>query len=180
MAPALLATVLPDPTGWWISEKLDGVRAIWTGSRLISRNGKVFDAPKWFLAGLPRGIRLDGELFAGRGGFPRVVSAIQTKGGDWEGITYHVFDLAEAGPFEDRLQRLQSLTLPAHVHIVNHRPCVGDADLDATERDIVAAGGEGLVIRRPGSPYRPGRIGDVVKVKRIVADYDHPQRASYE
>ena len=38
-----------------------------------------------------------------------------------------------------------------------------------------ARGGEGLVIRRPGSKYRPGRAGDVVKVKRLVADIDRWQ-----
>jgi ATP-dependent DNA ligase len=40
---------------------------------------------------------------------------------------------------------------------------------------VVNAGGEGLVIRRPGSPYRPGRIGDVVKVKRLTVDVDRWQ-----
>jgi ATP-dependent DNA ligase len=26
-----------DPTGWWISEKLDGVRAYWNGKQFYSR-----------------------------------------------------------------------------------------------------------------------------------------------
>lgn len=38
-----------DPTGWWMSEKLDGCRAYWTGKRLISRTGKDWKAPPWFL-----------------------------------------------------------------------------------------------------------------------------------
>ena len=180
MQAQLLTSDIPNPAGWWVSEKLDGVRAIWTGTRLISRHGKVFSAPKWFTAKLPKGIRLDGELFAGRGNFARVVSAIQTKGGDWQGIEFHVFDLADVGAFEDRYSRLQSLSLPAHVAIVQHRVCGGFDDLDATQATVVAGGGEGLVIRRPGCKYRPGRMGDVVKIKRIVADYDHPQRGSYE
>jgi len=29
-----------DPTGWWISEKLDGVRGYWNGSKFLSRLGK--------------------------------------------------------------------------------------------------------------------------------------------
>src|SRR5438874_2417326 len=28
-----------DPAGWWLSEKLDGVRAWWTGTQFLSRNG---------------------------------------------------------------------------------------------------------------------------------------------
>ena len=43
-------------SGWLMSEKLDGVRAIWTGSKLIIRNGNEFHAPAWFLAQLPCGI----------------------------------------------------------------------------------------------------------------------------
>jgi DNA ligase-1 len=50
-----------DLAGWWLSEKLDGVRAYWDGQSLISRLGNRFHAPDWFLAGLPA-IPLDGEL----------------------------------------------------------------------------------------------------------------------
>ena len=31
-----------DIRGWWMSEKLDGVRGYWTGEQLVSRSGKVF------------------------------------------------------------------------------------------------------------------------------------------
>eukprot|EP00121_Abeoforma_whisleri_P016796 Awhi_evm1s15397 len=39
--------------GWFISEKLDGVRAYWSGHSFFSRNGNRFDAPKWFTEALP-------------------------------------------------------------------------------------------------------------------------------
>ncbi len=29
-----------DPSGWWISEKFDGVRAVWNKSEFVSKNGK--------------------------------------------------------------------------------------------------------------------------------------------
>src|SRR3954470_6697744 len=64
-APVLLAETwdgLLDPTGWWMSEKLDGLRAYWDGKRLISRLGNEFHAPDWFIKGLPSH-PLDGELF---------------------------------------------------------------------------------------------------------------------
>ena len=48
-APALLLAETwnesIDPTGWLISEKLDGARAWWDGSRFISRGGNPFHAP---------------------------------------------------------------------------------------------------------------------------------------
>src|ERR1700676_4826016 len=34
-----------DPTGWLLSEKLDGVRAYWDGKQLLSRQGNRFYAP---------------------------------------------------------------------------------------------------------------------------------------
>jgi len=116
---------------------------------------------------------MDGELWMGNGSFQRLASAIQTKGGSWSGVEYHVFDLAEAGTFEDRMDRLSKITLPRHVHIVTHRLCTGMADLDRMEREVVDHGGEGCVIRRPGCLYRPGRSGDVVKIKRLVKDVEH-------
>src|SRR5262245_12681473 len=42
-----------DPAGWWLSEKLDGVRAYWDGQKFLSRLGNVFHAPDWFTKGLP-------------------------------------------------------------------------------------------------------------------------------
>src|ERR1700688_4561798 len=39
--------------GWWMSEKLDGVRAYWTGKEFLSRLGNPLHAPDWFCAGLP-------------------------------------------------------------------------------------------------------------------------------
>ena len=57
---------VPDPAGWWISEKLDGVRAYWDGANFWSRNGNQFPAPAWFKAGLPTDQALDGELWCAR------------------------------------------------------------------------------------------------------------------
>src|SRR5688572_1079238 len=48
-----------DLGGWWMSEKLDGVRAYWDGRRFISRLGNPYVAPDWFVAGLPA-VPLDG------------------------------------------------------------------------------------------------------------------------
>lgn len=66
-----------DPTGWWMSEKLDGVRAYWTGERLISRTNKDWGPPKWFLDKLPKGFALDGELWRERDGFEELSGICQ-------------------------------------------------------------------------------------------------------
>ena len=60
-------------TQFWISEKLDGVRARWDGKQLISRGGHIFMAPTWFIQDFPEQ-PLDGELWMGRGLYEDVVS----------------------------------------------------------------------------------------------------------
>src|SRR4051794_15555261 len=67
-----------DPAGWWLSEKLDGVRAFWDGKQFWSRLGNPFHAPDWFVAGLPDA-PLDGELWLGRKQFQRAVSIVRRQ-----------------------------------------------------------------------------------------------------
>ena len=54
-----------DLSGWWMSEKLDGVRAYWDGKQFLSRLGNVYHAPDWFAEGLPE-VPLDAELTCSR------------------------------------------------------------------------------------------------------------------
>src|SRR5262245_49752082 len=94
--PLLLATTwdfAADPAGWWLSEKLDGVRAYWDGTKFLSRLGNVFHAPDWFVKGFPKE-PLDGELWLGRKTFQRAVSIVrrQDKSDHWKQIAYVVFD----------------------------------------------------------------------------------------
>src|SRR5262245_61120536 len=73
--PLLLAEswdTATDLSGWWMSEKLDGVRAYWDGKQFLSRQGNLYHAPAWFTAGLPE-VPLDGELWIDRKKFQRTV-----------------------------------------------------------------------------------------------------------
>jgi len=56
---------------WWVSEKLDGVRAIWNGEKLHFRSGKLISAPGWFTENFPEQL-MDGELWMGRGTFEKL------------------------------------------------------------------------------------------------------------
>ena len=51
-----------DPTGWYMSEKLDGIRAYWDGTQFWSKSGKLINLPDSFKEGLPD-FHLDGELW---------------------------------------------------------------------------------------------------------------------
>jgi len=42
-----------NPKGYWISEKFDGIRAIWRENNLFSRFGNKFDVPDWWKIKIP-------------------------------------------------------------------------------------------------------------------------------
>jgi DNA ligase-1 len=157
------------PDGWWMSEKLDGVRAIWDGENFRSRGGNIFHAPAWFKAGLPA-LPLDGELFVGRGKFNDAVSIVRSMTADWTPVRYLVFDLQAEGPTEDRQRMLLGLQLPAHVRIVEQVLCQSRDALHEFERDILNAKGEGVMLRAPRSPYEFKRSGHLRKLKRFIDD----------
>ncbi len=65
-----------DPLGWLMSEKLDGVRCYWNGSKMYSRNGNQFYPPSYFKKELPD-FPLDGELWTERNDFEKCVSIVK-------------------------------------------------------------------------------------------------------
>ena len=159
-----------DPTGWWLSEKLDGVRAYWDGQRFLSRLGNVYYAPDWFTAGLPR-TPLDGELWLDRKAFQRTVSIVrrQDQSDAWREIRFLVFDApGHGGAFEARVRHYHEYITGRRLEFVRahaHEPCRGVDHLRAELKRVEALGGEGLMLRRPGSAYEVGRSHSLLKVK---------------
>jgi len=171
--PLLLAENWDDSRnyrGWWISEKLDGVRAYWTGSQFLSRLGNVYHAPDWFVADLPD-VPLDGELWLGRKQFQRSVSIVrrQDKSDHWKEIRFLIFDApASTEPFEGRLDLLRDLSRGTgfkHAELHAHLECKGNAHLITELERVEALGGEGLMLRQPASKYEIGRSQTLLKVK---------------
>jgi DNA ligase-1 len=159
-----------DPTGWWMSEKYDGLRGYWDGQKLWSRKGNLIHAPDYFLAELPRDIALDGELWIGHGKFEETMSIVRSETPDerWKLVRYMVFDAPQAkGTFEQRMQFLRA-TLPEgnrFVRVVAQERCQGVAQLLAERDRVVRQGGEGLMLRQPESAYEAGRSPTLLKVK---------------
>jgi DNA ligase-1 len=162
-----------DPTGYFISEKFDGLRAIWDGKEFWSRENaatkksNIFYAPDFFKAGMPDH-PLDGELFLGRGKLQETVSICKTqdKSDRWKKITYMVFDRPDdPWTFEERIRQLQAASFPSHVQIVKHSVCTGVDHLKQELEAIESVGGEGLMLRKPGSVYELGRSHTILKVK---------------
>jgi DNA ligase 1 len=119
--PLLLASVLPaqtDVAQYWVSEKLDGVRAIWDGKELRFRSGRPVAAPAWFTANFPNQ-QLDGELWLARGEFDRlsgIVRKLQPDDAEWRQVRYMLFELPEAaGTFSERIVRMQEIVAAAQI-----------------------------------------------------------------
>jgi len=181
-APCLLAHKFDhdgdvDPTGWWMSEKLDGVRAWWDGKNFISRQGNVFHAPDWFKAALPDH-SLDGELWIGRGKFQQTISVVKRLDGglQWENVRYMVYDAPHLDlPFEERMKFLESNGLfmkgvgGAYATLLSQQKVQSRKHLLDELKKYVTQGAEGLMIRKPGSLYEVGRSYTLLKVK-IVDD----------
>ncbi|QEH35023.1 DNA ligase [Aquisphaera giovannonii] len=162
-----------DLAGWWMSEKLDGVRAYWDGIRLVSRLGNPFHAPDWFLEGFPE-TPLDGELWIGRKQFQRTVGIVrrQDRSDHWKEVSYVAFDApAFGGPFEARIAAVRGHVVsrrPPHLRAHEHAVCEGIEHLRAELARVEALGGEGLMLRQPASAYEVGRSITLLKVKSFL------------
>ncbi|MHA1812040.1 MAG: DNA ligase [Candidatus Thorarchaeota archaeon] len=158
-----------DVTDWWVSEKLDGVRAYWDGERFISRLGNCYHAPPFFTADLPKE-PLDGELWVGRGHFQKTVSIVRRQnGGDkWKDVCFLVFDAPSFdGTFEERYSHLLDTIHDAdkYARVVGHWQCESMDRLKLDLAEVEGGGGEGLMLRKPGSDYEGGRSTTLLKVK---------------
>ncbi len=182
-APALaampgipLALDAPDdlqPAGHLVSEKYDGVRALWDGQRLRFRSGLPVPAPASFLKRLPP-VPLDGELWLDRGQFEALsglVRRLDASDGDWRDIRYMVFDMPWAeGGFARRHGLLQALLRQhggAGLEAVAQATVADRAALLQRLDAVVRAGGEGLVLRRADAPYATGRSAAMLKLKPL-------------
>lgn len=159
------------PQGFLVSEKFDGVRAVWDGRVLRFRSGRVLNAPAWFVAGWPD-VALDGELWIGRGAFDRLSGVVRQVVPDdqaWRAVTYRVFDApGHAAAFAERVRTLQAtlqaVNLPWLVPVA--QAVLKDAPaLQALLQRTVRQGGEGLVLHRADALWRPGRSDALYKFK---------------
>ncbi len=161
-----------DPSGWLVSEKLDGTRARWDGQALSFRSGLPVSAPPWFLAGLPRGVPIEGELWLGRGTFERLAAAVRRArpvDAEWRDIQLMAFDMpGRPDPFAQRLAALLALQ-PASADccwsVIPQQKLATPAALTRRLAEVVTAGGEGLMLHRADASYVAGRSEALLKLK---------------
>lgn len=171
--PLLLAERYQDNVDvrqYWVSEKLDGVRAHWDGKQLRFRSGNIVHAPDWFIAVLPPQ-PLDGELWIGRGTFERLSGIVRRASPDnaeWRQVRYMIFELPGAsGSFTERIGRIGLLVAQAGVpwlQAVEQFRLTDDKALRRKLDEVVRGGGEGLMLHRADAPYETGRSRILLKV----------------
>lgn len=154
-----------------ISEKYDGVRAIWKDRTLQSRSGNIIHAPTWFTEGLPD-VWLDGELWYQRGDFEYVVSTVNKDipiSSEWKNITYMVFDAPNySADFQSRATFYTSLIKGlhlAHVKAVDQFSLSTNAELSVYLKNYVAEGAEGLMLQKADAKFADGRSSNLLKLK---------------
>lgn len=159
-----------DVTGWLVSEKLDGWRARWDGSRLLTRSGSIIEAPDWFLDGLPDGVELDGELYAGRGKRGLVQTACQRRcpvDAEWHQIEFAAFDVPLPLVFQTRWEYLDEHMsgIPVVWFVIPHVRVESMHYARGFYQAILKQSGEGVVFRDPAEFYTPGRAKGSLKCK---------------
>lgn len=196
MVKAMLAKEynLGDPKvvveGLVASEKLDGYRAIYEGGedQFMSRQEKPFNSPDWFTMAFPKRV-LDGELWIGRDNFQGmgVVRKKNPIDEEWMNVTYQVYDLIDSKePFLKRIKELKRIVklvegrwrvmrkdlsypfnkLPCPLVFVDQIPVKSQEHLKEMYDEILAKGGEGIMLKDPNCEYEFGkRSSNLLKVK---------------
>jgi len=170
----LLANVLQSQTDvaqYWVSEKFDGVRAIWNGRELRFRSGRRVNAPAWFTEHFPPQ-PLDGELWLGRGEFDRlsgIVRKEQPDDAEWRQVRYMLFELPDApGTFTERIARMQEMVEAARIpwlQAVEQFRVRNRAELQQRLSKVLKQRGEGLMLHLADAPYATGRSDVLLKLK---------------
>jgi DNA ligase-1 len=171
------------------SPKLDGIRALKVGGKLVSRTFKPI--PNEFIRTmiehtLPDGV--DGELLVGST-FHESSSGVMSQEGQPD-FKYAMFDYISgelSKPFSKRFSDLKlmleaSALLGKHFSIVDHALVSSVSELIKLEQQMVDKGYEGLMIRSLSGPYKCGRStakeGYLLKLKRfedseaVILDYE--------
>ena len=169
-----------DPSGWLMSQKYDGVRAIWTGEEFLSRTGKKYFAPAWFTEHLPKGLVLDGELVASTlEKTTSIVRKLTPINEEWSQLRYVIFDSMGVGNYSMRMRHVgdwmhrytDDLRNTQRFNIADQWACGSRKDFDVNFRVYRAKGCEGMMLRDPNGLYEYGkRSKTLYKVKEHITD----------
>ena len=178
----MLATAIEDTGSLqypvYASPKLDGVRAMVQGGKLVSRKLKLIPNVnvQAKFAGLPDG--LDGELIVGDALDPQVfsntTSVVMSHNKPADNVIFYVFDYFQSEPFQTRLTYLREWfneNQPDDLTLVHQALVKDEESLLSAEEVFLQYGFEGLMVRSIDGPYKQDRStireGWLLKLKRF-------------
>lgn len=178
-----------------LSPKIDGIRALVVGGKLMSRSMKLIpNAKVQSYFGQQAFHGLDGELVCGnpwdKNLMQQTTSAVMTHGGT-PNVTFHVFDYWDSDKeFQQRLAMAEDvedywngiISEDTKLRIVPHELILSYEELLHKETQYLELGYEGVMLRRLDGIYKQNRStlreGILLKVKRfqdseaVVLDYE--------
>ena len=156
-----------------VSEKLDGVRARWSGQHLITRGGHIISTPSWFTNGFPKQA-LDGELWIARNRFDDVSAIVRRNIADdikWKSVTFQVFDLPMSSKtFAERYEQLRQIvneSTSPFLFFIAQKQLANKRQLHQWLDDVEAQEGEGLMLHHKQARYEHKRSKNLLKLKKV-------------
>ncbi|BBP45206.1 ATP-dependent DNA ligase [Thiosulfatimonas sediminis] len=160
---------------WMMSRKYDGVRALWDGKTLRTKQGKQIFPPADFLKDFPD-FALDGELWLGTARFDEVnqmvLSSLQPTSffnPSWSNAYYKVFEVPQAsGGLQKRMERLTNYLQRfsvSKIQPVEQYPVSQYRQLQEFYQQIIDLGGEGIIVRDASQAFQTGRLHTTIKIK---------------
>ena len=154
-----------------VSEKLDGVRAIWRNQQLVTRNGNKIYAPSWFTKNWPNKW-LDGELWSQHNDFEFIASTVLDKKPNqaaWRKIKFFVFDMPDnENVFSIRYQNYLAAILETdsdYLAAVEQHQFSDESQLERFYQARLKQGAEGVILHAKQARFSHGRSAHLLKYK---------------
>ncbi|HEX5183564.1 MAG TPA: hypothetical protein VFW19_10490 [Allosphingosinicella sp.] len=169
-----------------VEPKTDGIRALFIGGELVTREGNpilgtrhILEACRTIQSEFGFPVVIDGE-FQVRGSFTATVGHFKAIGNRGDAGTFFAFDVLPERTWrgEDVCEALHARRAKLDEYA---RPFVGDAlqivpwaymteaaEIEARARELIAAGGEGVVVKDVNSTYRRSKSANWQRIRRSI------------
>jgi len=164
----------------YVQRKFDGTRCVSVpGKGLFSRNRKRYPHLEHIIQeinSIPH--MLDGELYSDTLTFQEIVGIVKRETlqkGDLEKqlqIKFHVYDIINDMPYDQRYANLQMLFKQTfkHIEFVKTDICESEERMKQMHNEYVAEGYEGIMLRNKTGRYKNARSVDLQKYKEFIDD----------
>jgi ATP-dependent DNA ligase len=156
--------------------KLDGIRCLVINHKAVSRSFKAIpnDYIRQTIETCVNSLQLDGEIMIPDRSFNELSGDVRRKDGRPTNFYYAVFDIVGTDgdlPYKDRMSVLKAAILPPFCKKILPVLINNETELAQYEKDQLALGYEGVMVRSLNSPYKCGRSseneGFLLKVKQF-------------